>query len=98
MVRSVQSEWIEIDKKHPGISGRKSAGLLARHGLGGGESFHRVVLDEEDLVWVMLHSGSRNIAIAWALIFIERAKNALKNTKTRRQGACLAFRGHRRLR
>jgi len=49
--------------------------------LGGGNHFIELCLDEEDMVWVMLHSGSRNIGNRMGTYFIERAKNALKNTK-----------------
>ena len=76
----LQSEWIEIDKKHPGISGRKSA-AYSLGTLGGGNHFIELCLDEADMVWVMLHSGSRNIGNRMGTYFIERAKNALKGTK-----------------
>jgi tRNA-splicing ligase RtcB (3'-phosphate/5'-hydroxy nucleic acid ligase) len=42
--------------------------------LGGGNHFIEVCLDEEDRVWVMLHSGSRGIGNAIGRYFIERAR------------------------
>ena len=76
----LQAEWIEIDKKHPDISNRKSA-AYSLGTLGGGNHFIELCLDEKDVVWVMLHSGSRNIGNRIGTYFIERAKQALKDTK-----------------
>src|SRR4249920_3764652 len=42
--------------------------------LGGGNHFIEVCLDEEDRVWVMLHSGSRGIGNAIGRYFIDRAR------------------------
>jgi tRNA-splicing ligase RtcB (3'-phosphate/5'-hydroxy nucleic acid ligase) len=42
--------------------------------LGGGNHFIEVCRDEEDRVWVMLHSGSRGIGNAIGRYFIERAR------------------------
>jgi len=42
--------------------------------LGGGNHFIEVCRDEEDRVWVLLHSGSRGIGNAIGRYFIERAR------------------------
>jgi len=42
--------------------------------LGGGNHFLEVCLDEEDRVWLMLHSGSRNIGNELAQYHIEKAR------------------------
>ena len=42
--------------------------------LGSGNHFFEVCLDEEDRVWVLLHSGSRGIGNQLARIHIDRAK------------------------
>lgn len=42
--------------------------------LGGGNHFVEICLDEEDRVWVMLHSGSRGIGNRIGTYFIEKAK------------------------
>lgn len=42
--------------------------------LGGGNHFIEVCLDKEDHVWVMLHSGSRNVGKTVAERHIEKAK------------------------
>lgn len=42
--------------------------------LGGGNHFIELCLDEQDQVWVMLHSGSRGLGNCIGTYFIERAK------------------------
>ncbi|HET7785445.1 MAG TPA: RtcB family protein [Myxococcales bacterium] len=54
----------------------------ARHQLGtlgGGNHFIELCLDGEDRVWMMLHSGSRNIGKTLAEIHIQRAKKLAHN-------------------
>lgn len=46
--------------------------------LGGGNHFIEVCLDEHQSVWVMLHSGSRNIGKEIAEVHIERAKDLMR--------------------
>jgi tRNA-splicing ligase RtcB len=46
--------------------------------LGGGNHFIEVCLDEENHVWVMLHSGSRGIGNAIASHFIELARRDME--------------------
>jgi tRNA-splicing ligase RtcB (3'-phosphate/5'-hydroxy nucleic acid ligase) len=46
--------------------------------LGGGNHFIEVCLDEEQNVWVMLHSGSRGIGNAIGRYFIERARREME--------------------
>ena len=46
--------------------------------LGGGNHFIEVCLDTEDNVWLMLHSGSRNIGNEVAKLHIETAKHLHK--------------------
>jgi tRNA-splicing ligase RtcB len=50
--------------------------------LGGGNHFIEVCLDAEDQVWLMLHSGSRNIGNMLAQSHINTAKDLAKMTKT----------------
>lgn len=54
----------------------------ARHQLGtlgGGNHFIEVCLDTEEGVWLMLHSGSRNIGKELAEVHIARAKKLIHN-------------------
>lgn len=46
--------------------------------LGGGNHFIEVCLDEEDRVWIMLHSGSRGVGNRIGTYFIEKARRALE--------------------
>jgi tRNA-splicing ligase RtcB len=65
-----------IVAKHPKIG---QAAQRAHAGtLGTGNHFIEVCLDEEDRVWIMLHSGSRGIGNRIGTYFIERAKAEMK--------------------
>jgi tRNA-splicing ligase RtcB (3'-phosphate/5'-hydroxy nucleic acid ligase) len=64
-----------IIDKHPKASAKAQTGQLAT--LGGGNHFIEVCLDEEDRVWVMLHSGSRGSGNRIGQYFIERARDEL---------------------
>jgi tRNA-splicing ligase RtcB len=46
--------------------------------LGGGNHFIEICLDTENNVWIMLHSGSRNIGKSIAERHIDNAKNLMK--------------------
>lgn len=46
--------------------------------LGGGNHFIEVCLDTEDNVWLMLHSGSRNIGKEIAEVHIDKAKGLMR--------------------
>lgn len=46
--------------------------------LGGGNHFIEVCLDTDDNVWLMLHSGSRNIGKEVAEVFIDKAKGLMR--------------------
>jgi tRNA-splicing ligase RtcB len=48
--------------------------------LGGGNHFIELCLDTEDNVWLMLHSGSRNIGKSLAEVHMGRAKKLAHNT------------------
>jgi tRNA-splicing ligase RtcB len=45
--------------------------------LGGGNHFIEICLDEQDRVWVMLHSGSRGVGNTIGSYFIERARHRM---------------------
>ena len=63
------------DKVHDRLGrARKQMGTL-----GGGNHFIELCLDEYDNVWLMLHSGSRNIGKTLAEIHIGRAKKLAHN-------------------
>ncbi len=47
--------------------------------LGGGNHFIELCLDEEDRVWIMLHSGSRNVGKVLAEVHIAKARKLPHN-------------------
>ena len=70
----------QILDRHPGItskSPRKDAWARQIGTLGGGNHFIEICLDEEDRVWIMLHSGSRGIGNKIGQYFIEKAKEVI---------------------
>lgn len=67
-----------ITDKHPKLE--RSAKRAPNHvgTLGGGNHFVEVCLDEEQRVWIMLHSGSRGIGNAIGQYFINAAKKDME--------------------
>ena len=68
------SGWAEFRELHPKVQDRKSKAMRQLGTLGGGNHFIEVCLDTEDNVWLMLHSGSRNIGNEVATRHIATAK------------------------
>jgi len=60
-----------------GKSGQRGRWLRQLGSLGGGNHFIEVCLDEQDAVWVMLHSGSRGIGNRIGEYFIGRAREQM---------------------
>ena len=67
--------WSEFDELHPGVQDRKRKAMKQLGTLGGGNHFIEVCLDTDDRVWLMLHSGSRNIGNEVATRHIATAKS-----------------------
>ena len=67
--------WAEFGELHPGIQDRKRKAMKQLGSLGGGNHFIEVCLDTDDNVWLMLHSGSRNIGNEVATRHIATAKS-----------------------
>jgi tRNA-splicing ligase RtcB (3'-phosphate/5'-hydroxy nucleic acid ligase) len=59
--------------------------------LGGGNHFIELCLDEEQQMWVMLHSGSRGIGNCMGRYFIEAAKKDMRRHKMNLPDADLAY-------
>jgi tRNA-splicing ligase RtcB len=53
--------WEHFGELHSGVLDRKARAMKQLGTLGGGNHFIEVCLDTENFVWLMLHSGSRNI-------------------------------------
>jgi len=69
--------WTAIGKPEIGSNDTKRA-MSQMGSLGGGNHFIEVCLDTEGEVWVMLHSGSRNIGKVLAEKHIDKAKGLMK--------------------
>lgn len=65
-----------LKSKHQKLAGSNSLGHLGT--LGTGNHFIEICLDEEQRVWVMLHSGSRGIGNAIGNHFISKAKRDME--------------------
>lgn len=81
---AIMKRWIDsgleqrfklLTDKHPKLDSANSVVQLGT--LGGGNHFIEVCLDEEQRVWVMLHSGSRGVGNMIGRIFIEKAREML---------------------
>jgi len=70
--------WEEFSELHGGVQDRKKKAMVQLGTLGGGNHFIEVCLDTEDSVWLMLHSGSRNIGKEIAERHIATAKSLHK--------------------
>lgn len=70
--------WREFKDLHRGVQDLDRKAMKQLGSLGGGNHFIEVCLDSEDQVWLMLHSGSRNIGNKLAQCHISTAKNLAK--------------------
>ena len=82
--RALDGRLDAIAAKHPALTKMQrrfdDTWICQLGTLGGGNHFIEVCLDEEDRVWVMLHSGSRGIGNVMGRYFIEAAKkDAMRN-------------------
>jgi tRNA-splicing ligase RtcB len=74
--RTLAARLDPIVDRHPGLARKDAASQLGT--LGGGNHFIELCLDENDDVWVMLHSGSRGIGNMIGQHFIEVARNDMR--------------------
>jgi len=70
--------WKGFNELHKGVQDRKAKAMKQLGTLGGGNHFIEVCLDTENFVWLMLHSGSRNIGKELADRHISTAKSLWK--------------------
>jgi tRNA-splicing ligase RtcB len=73
-----EQRWRRIRAKHKKIDG-KTADQLGS--MGGGNHFIEICLDEEQRVWVMLHSGSRGTGNRIGSYFIDKAREAIEKER-----------------
>jgi tRNA-splicing ligase RtcB len=71
--------WKGFDELVPAVRGKFGRARAQMGTLGGGNHFLEVCSDDDGAVWVVLHSGSRNIGNALAEYHIEVAKQLPHN-------------------
>lgn len=85
----------KIVGKHPGVmkmQRRFAQTWICQLGtLGGGNHFIELCLDEEQRVWVMLHSGSRGVGNAFGRYFIEAARKDMRRHQVNLPDRDLAY-------
>ncbi len=86
--------WLE--EKHPKITARRKNPVEEIIGsqfgtLGGGNHFIELCIDENDDLWVMLHSGSRGIGNAIGQYFIGQAREEMTRQDIRLPDRDLAY-------
>ncbi len=67
--------WGDFKDLHRGVQDLEVKAKRQMGSLGGGNHFIEVCVDTQDQVWLMLHSGSRNIGNRLAQAHISTAKN-----------------------
>src|SRR5688572_7542393 len=82
-------DFERIKQIHPPLA--KSNHLAHLGTLGTGNHFVEVCLDEEQRVWLMLHSGSRGVGNAIGQYFIELAKDDMRRQDIRLPDQDLAY-------
>lgn len=73
----LENGFNDIVKKHPKAQARNTIRHLCS--LGSGNHFIELCLDEENYLWVMLHSGSRGVGNRIGSYFIELAKKDMRD-------------------
>lgn len=70
--------WNDFQNLHRGVHKLLGKAQHQLGTLGGGNHFIEICLDKDENVWILLHSGSRNIGKELADVHIEVAENLLK--------------------
>ncbi len=91
--KSVQnwSGWRSFKDLHKGVQDRQGKAEKQLGSLGGGNHFIEVCLDEADQVWLMLHSGSRNIGNKLAQCHMGTAKHLARLSEEKLPDLDLAY-------
>ncbi|MFD0854983.1 RtcB family protein, partial [Actinomadura adrarensis] len=71
--------WQGFDELHRGVHSRRSRARGQMGTLGSGNHFLEVCADDEGAIWLVLHSGSRNIGKELAEIHVEAARKLPHN-------------------
>jgi tRNA-splicing ligase RtcB len=83
--------WRDFQDLHRGVQDLQGKAMKQMGSLGGGNHFLEVCLDTENQVWLMLHSGSRNIGNNLAQCHINTAKELLKMAANKLPDPDLAY-------
>ncbi len=83
--------WQGFKALHRGVQTLQMKAMRQLGSLGGGNHFIEVCLDTEDQVWLMLHSGSRNIGNKLAQCHIDTAKHLAKLSEDKLPDLDLAY-------
>ncbi|MCP2341451.1 RtcB family protein [Actinomadura rupiterrae] len=71
--------WKEFESLHPGVQNRRGRASVQIATLGSGNHFWELCSDDEGNVWIVLHSGSRNIGKELAERHVEAARKLPHN-------------------
>lgn len=83
--------WLSANQ-NPRLTDKQRSKTLSQFGsLGSGNHFFEVCLDERDLVWVVIHSGSRGIGNELANGHIKRAKSLARENHIALEDPDLAY-------
>jgi tRNA-splicing ligase RtcB len=83
--------WADFKHLHPGIQDLQTKAMRQLGSLGGGNHFIEICLDTENQVWIMLHSGSRNIGNKLAQCHISTGKQLAKLANNKLPDPDLAY-------
>ncbi|NJN30397.1 MAG: RtcB family protein [Synechococcales cyanobacterium RM1_1_8] len=83
--------WRKFNHLHSGVQDRQSKAEKQLGSLGGGNHFIELCLDEQDQVWLMLHSGSRNIGNQLAQCHMATAKHLARLSEAKLPDLELAY-------
>ncbi len=87
--RALSERYARIVDRHAPVGHKRPALQLGT--LGGGNHFIELCLDEEDRVWVMLHSGSRGAGNRIGTHFIHLARREMERHQVRLPDRDLAY-------
>jgi RNA-splicing ligase RtcB len=89
---SQAQRWMKANADRVTLTDKQSARALTQFGsLGSGNHFFEVCLDERDVVWVVLHSGSRGIGNELAQGHIKLARTQAKEQALKLEDPDLAY-------
>jgi tRNA-splicing ligase RtcB len=83
--------WRDFKDLHRGVQNLQNKAMKQMGSLGSGNHFIEVCLDTENQVWLMLHSGSRNIGNNLAQCHINTAKELAKMADNKLPDPDLAY-------